>query len=108
LDLLILFEQRDYDIESYALFRKERAMVEMAKETSLAPQVAMSERERLVNPGLSDEQIASIKDGTTIIYVFGEVVYDDIWRHRHMTMYCAVVDPSTWQVVHYRQYNRME
>jgi len=57
---------------------------------------------------LTEEHVKRIKDGTLVVYILGEIVYDDIFDQRHMTMYCFVVDPSTWQLKAYKQYNRME
>lgn len=104
----LLVEKKDYDIESYAMPRKEVAKTEITTEKTIAPNVTQTAPHRGSIEGLTDDVIGRIKSGDLVIYVLGEIVYDDIFEQRHLTMYCCVVDPSTWQLRVYRQYNRMD
>jgi hypothetical protein len=40
-------------------------------------------------PPLTEEQIAKLRDSTGAIYVYGEILYEDAFRKKHVTRYRA-------------------
>jgi len=98
---------KDCDIEAYASDRKEKAIADDAGERTIAPHVSISAPQHS-NRELTDIEIAEIRAGTKVLYALGEAVYDDIFRQRHMTLYCWTVDPNGKSMKAYKQYNRME
>jgi hypothetical protein len=97
--------ERDCDIESVAAGRADRAMIDIPEGRAIPPAIDIT----MANfaTGVDNTCLAKIKDGTLVLYVFGEVVYQDVFRERHMTAYCCVVDPNTWKLNAYKQYNYM-
>ena len=104
----VLIERKNYDIESYALPRREVAKTEITTERTIAPNITQRAPHNTDVEELTEDMVTRIKNGERVVYILGEVVYDDIFDQRHMTMYCCVIHPATWQLVAYKQYNRME
>jgi hypothetical protein len=41
-----------------------------------------------------EEQIEAAKKGKLILYVYGRIFYDDVFKEGHSTKFCAFIDPS--------------
>ena len=48
-----------------------------------------------------------IKSGNLVVYVFGRIIYRDIFEREHRTWFCYTADPATNLMYAYNQYNGM-
>jgi len=103
----ILVDKPDCDIESFVGSRKSKAVAAVPSQRTIAPNAVIVVRGSL-DKGISEAMASEIQAGRMVVYIFGEVAYDDIEGARHTTRYCATVDPSVQQLRGYKQYNRME
>ena len=63
---------------------------------------ALSEKE------ITEDAAAQVKNGKLVVYVFGDITYDDIFGERHQTRYCLIVEPATPDLRAYKEYNSMD
>ena len=54
---------------------------------------------------LSQGSIDQVKSGDTVVFVFGEITYDDIFGCPHWTKFCSVLKPVDWAYTVYKKEN---
>jgi hypothetical protein len=103
----IVIEAKNYAVESYVRTGKTTFPTEVDIERFIAPNTTRNAPHDFTLP-FTDEVVAQIRSGAFVVYVFGDITYDDVFGERHQTLYAYTVDPSTWQLKAYYQHNRME
>jgi hypothetical protein len=57
------------------------------------------------NPILEQSQIDAIKRGEVTLYIYGKLLYQDIFGEKHHTTFCYVIDRNLTDAKHCHQYN---
>lgn len=101
----------DYNIYELVMGRKENVSDDLLPEKNIPPSCGIDFHQIQSAEGLDENRLSQVMNGTEVIYVFGEVVYEDAFGKRRMTTYCYVVNPSKtdgkWKLRPYKQYNHM-
>lgn len=71
----------------------------------LQPQMKLIAKSLPSYRSVNDSDITSLKNRTMILYLYGEIQYEDIFRTSHKTTYCYVLAPNLNSFVLHSEYN---
>lgn len=102
----VCIKPSNFEMKPYVVQYIEEAWHDAASRGSLAPNASFSMLFPMPNE-MTDAGIKEIRAGRGIIYVFGKILYADIFGEAHDTLFCYRWYPTTKQLGAYHQCNYM-
>ncbi len=54
---------------------------------------------------ITQEQIDDLRKDSHVLYVFGRITYENVFRHSHLTTFCVWFEPDLSTPEHCHSYN---